>query len=77
MASITITTTAGHAQRLAAAVGDAIGATVPGSNTPRSATAAEVNQYITEHLTNLTRQYERKVRDAAQVDPTPITPSAT
>lgn len=75
MATLTINTTAPHATIVANAIGDAMGLTVPGSNTPRAATAAEVKQYVLDYLTNLAQSYQRRVRDAAQVEPTPITPT--
>lgn len=75
MATLTINTTAPHAAILADAVGDAMGLTVPGSNTPRAATAAEVKQFTVDYLTNLAQSYQRKKRDAALVEPTPITPT--
>lgn len=75
MATLTITTTNPHAAILANAVGDAMGLTVPGENTPRPATAAEVKQFTIDHLTNLAQTYQRRMRDAALVEPTPITPT--
>ena len=75
MPSMTIDTTASHAAILAAAVGDAMGLTVPGENTPRSATAEEVKRFTIEYLINLAQAYQRKKRDAALADPTPIAPT--
>lgn len=75
MATMTITTTNPHAAVLAEAIGDAMGLTVQGSNTLRSATAAEVKQFTVEYLTNLAQSYQRKKRDAALVEPAPITPT--
>lgn len=72
MPSITLTTSAAKAQRLAAAVGDAKGLTVSGENTPRSATAAEIEDWFATQAVNLVLSYEdRKNREAIQA-PTPI-----
>jgi hypothetical protein len=77
MASTTITTTAAHALRFAAAVGDAKGLTVPGTNTPRSATNAEVNAWLVEQAINLTKTYEDRMAKAAAQAADLITPTAS
>lgn len=68
MPTQTITTTAGEATRVAAAVGDVM-------NLPGPASAQQVKDFQIEYLKNLVRAYERKVallalQAAADIAPT-------
>lgn len=54
MPTQTITTTAGEATRIAAAVGDALTLSGPAS-------AAQVKQFQIDHLKEVVRAYERKL----------------
>lgn len=73
MPSMTITTDNDQAARLAAAVGHVCMYT-NGNGAPRSATAAEVKDYIIGHLRGITRQYEKGLLDA-QNQPAPFEPT--
>lgn len=74
MAVLTITTSTGDASDVAAAVGDILGLR-DGAGQQRSATLAEVKQFTIDYWRRITKDYKRKLRDAALVEPADINPT--
>ena len=69
MPSMTITTTAPQAARLAAAMGATMRLVDDVTKQPRDATAAEIKTYVVKFLRDTVQHYERN--QAAQAIPAP------
>lgn len=66
MPSMTITTDAGQAQRLATALGRKLD--LRDNGVPRDATAAEIKKFTVDMLRGVVHEYETE-RDRAQIQP--------